>query len=100
MLYTFFKQLKLILIIFSLLFFAPNNCFAHHGGECNVSGPGLSGPIITIPAYTLPKGEKYFGAGINYTNFNTFSDSRLINSVLIFSLICLFINKTVLNIFC
>ncbi len=69
--------LRLILIICCLCFQLKAD--AHHGGEGNINGPGLVGPIITIPAYTLPKGTKFVGFGNNYTNFDTFTNSQLIN---------------------
>lgn len=68
--------LGLILIIFCLCF--QLNANAHHGGEGNINGPGLIGPIITIPAYTLPKGVKFLGLGTNYTHFDSFSNAQLI----------------------
>ena len=49
---------------------------AHHGGE-GITGVGVAGPIITIPAYTLPKGLKYINLITDYTNCNEFSDNKL-----------------------
>ncbi len=49
---------------------------AHHGCE-GVSGVGIAGPIITVPAYTLPKGLKYVNLLNDYTNYNEFSDNEL-----------------------
>ena len=73
----YFALKFLILIIF--YFFFHLNANAHHGGESTINGPGLAGPIITTPAFTLPKGTQFFGLGTNYTNFNTFSNTGLLN---------------------
>ena len=51
--------------------------WAHHGGE-GITGVGLAGPIITVPAYTLPKGLKFINLLTDYTNFNSFSNKKLI----------------------
>lgn len=51
---------------------------AHHGGGVSgVTGIGLAGPILTIPAYTLPEGKFLFGTGINYTHADRFSRSKI-----------------------
>jgi hypothetical protein len=50
---------------------------AHHGGEGGLSGAGIAGPIVTIPAYPLPKKSKFVSFITNYTNADIFSDSRL-----------------------
>jgi hypothetical protein len=64
-----------ILVVFlNLLLCLKSN--AHHGGE-GISGVGVAGPIITIPAYTLPKGLKYINLLTDYTNYNEFSDNKL-----------------------
>ncbi len=69
-------------------FFVDLNAFAHHGGEgitsvglssptAGIAGVNVAGPIITIPAYTLPKGLKFINLLTDYTNFETFSNSKL-----------------------
>ena len=64
----------LFLIIF--LYFLPAD--AHHGGEGGLGGgAGIAGPIVTIPAYALPKGSKFISLITNYTNADIFSDSQL-----------------------
>lgn len=68
-----FLYLK-ILLLFILSF--PISAHAHHGAE-GITGVGVAGPIITIPAYTLPKGLKYINLLNDYTNYNAFSDSKL-----------------------
>ncbi len=65
----------IVFLLISILAFQP--VWAHHGGE-GVTGVGLAGPIITVPAYTLPKGLKFINLLTDYTNFNTFSNEKLI----------------------
>lgn len=60
-------------LVFILL---QTSACAHHGGE-GITGVGVAGPIITIPAYTLPKGLKYINLLNDYTNYNEFSDNKL-----------------------
>ena len=72
--------MRFSLLIFCLtLLLNSMPAHAHHGAEGAFSGPGISGPIITIPARTMPKGRFFAGAGINYTNFDAFSDQSLIS---------------------
>lgn len=52
---------------------------AHHGGEVSLTGPGVAGPIITIPARTLPKGKFFIGTGINYLNFDQYTNSEILH---------------------
>ncbi len=75
-----FLNIKKYILFFVIIIFLTCNISAkaHHGGEGSVSGPGLVGPIITTPAFTLPKGVKFVGLGTNYINFDTFSNSALI----------------------
>lgn len=71
-----YNILRLILV-FSLLFIhTQTSVYAHHGGE-GITGVGVAGPIITIPAYTLPKGLKYINLLNDYTNYNEFSNNKL-----------------------
>ena len=67
---------RIIIIILLLLFGFHRPAKAHHGGE-GISGVGVAGPIITIPAYTLPKNKKYLSIFSDYTNFHEFSNSKL-----------------------
>lgn len=41
-------------------------------------GSGIAGPIITIPAYTLPAGKWAASARVEHISFRTFSDSELV----------------------
>lgn len=41
-------------------------------------GSGIAGPIITIPAYTLPAGKWAASARVEHISFRTFSDSDLV----------------------
>ena len=66
-----------LLVFISVFFICEGKVEAHHGAE-GLSGVGLAGPIITTPAYTIPKGLKYINSLTDYTNFNTFSNKRLI----------------------
>ena len=63
-------------IMATIYIFFTSPAYAHHGAE-GISGIGITGPIITTPAYTLPKKKKYIGIFTDYTNFNEFSDSEL-----------------------
>ncbi len=67
------------LIIIFISFTDKNIAMACNCGCDSINGPGLVGPIITIPAFTLPKGKKFIGFGINYTNFNSFSNTEFVN---------------------
>lgn len=61
-------KLKLIVLIL-ILFFSP--AVKAHGGGCacsSFSGAGLAGPIVTIPAYTMPAGMTSLGLGFGYKN--------------------------------
>ncbi|MDA0772134.1 MAG: transporter [Cyanobacteria bacterium] len=42
-----------------------------------LGGYGIGGPILTMPAYTLPKGKIVLGTGLQYNNFKQFSNSTL-----------------------
>ena len=68
---------RLLVLLFFLAFSIDTTASAHHGGE-GLTGVGVAGPIITIPAYTLPKKVKYINLLTDYTNFNSFSDQKLI----------------------
>ncbi|OGI18312.1 MAG: hypothetical protein A3B68_04560 [Candidatus Melainabacteria bacterium RIFCSPHIGHO2_02_FULL_34_12] len=68
-------KIRFIFPIF-LSFLFNGACYAHHGGE-GLTGVGVAGPIITVPAYTLPRNLKYINLLTDYTNFNTFSDQKL-----------------------
>ncbi|MBI3307971.1 MAG: transporter [Candidatus Melainabacteria bacterium] len=70
---------KLAISITLIIFSFNNHCKAHHGGEAYINGPGIAGPIITIPARTLPKKKYYISTGINYINANEFTNAELIN---------------------
>ncbi|MBI3591615.1 MAG: transporter [Candidatus Melainabacteria bacterium] len=66
------------LVVFILVFLLNTGIAnAHHGCE-GITGVGVAGPIITIPAYTLPKGLKFINLLTDYTNFDTFSNKKLI----------------------
>ncbi len=58
-----------------------SNSVAAHGGACGCSAGiqagGLAGPIITLPAYTLPKGVFSVSAGASYLNSGRFSQSQI-----------------------
>jgi len=69
-------HLTLVLVI--AFFISTNSSFAHHGGEGGLGGgAGIAGPIVTIPAYPLPKGSKFISLITNYNNADIFSDSKL-----------------------
>lgn len=71
-----FFHFVLLLIITTLYTISP--AFSHHGGEGGLGGgAGIAGPIITIPAYPLPKGSKFISLITNYNNDDIFSDSKL-----------------------
>jgi hypothetical protein len=58
-----------------------SNSVSAHGGACGCSAGiqagGLAGPIITLPAYTLPKGVFSVSAGASYLNSGRFSQSQI-----------------------
>jgi len=65
----------IVVILLNISFCFKSN--AHHGGE-GINGVGIAGPIITTPAYTLPKGLKFINTTSDWTNSNEFSDRKLI----------------------
>lgn len=67
------------LLLFSLYVLLSISCpaYAHHGGEGGLGGAGIAGPIVTIPAYPLPKKSKFISIITNYTNADIFSNSQL-----------------------
>lgn len=65
-------------IFYSAIFLIlPFIAFAHHGG--GGSNGLISGPINTITAMTLDRGQATLGASIQYTPFKPFSDAKLIS---------------------
>ena len=52
-----------------------------HGGNCGCSlGSSLgAGPIITMPAYTMPEGMFSLSIGSNYTNYGRLSSQQITN---------------------
>jgi len=73
------RIIKLVTVIILIILSSSTNCQAHHGGEASINGPGIAGPIITIPARTLPKKKFFISTGINYINANEFTNAELIN---------------------
>ena len=72
------KKLILLLFLTACLLSLTTNTYAHHGGEGGLGGGvGIAGPIVTIPAYSLPKGSKFISLITNYTNADDFSNGRL-----------------------
>lgn len=83
------KHTTLVIIIVLLVqLLLSLKTFAHHGGEgitsaglssptTGITGTNVAGPIITIPASTLPKGLKFINFLTDYTNFETFSERKL-----------------------
>lgn len=70
-------RVKIWVLIF--LFSISLRAFAH-GGGCACSsfrGAGLAGPIITIPAYTIPKGQTSLGLGLGYQNSGRLSADQI-----------------------
>ena len=70
------------LLAMTVAIISINNAQAH-GGGCACSsfrGAGLAGPIITIPAYTMPKGMTSIGLGLGYQNSGRL-DARQITKV-------------------
>ncbi len=71
------NQISRLVFSITVVLFAFGNCAkAHHGGE-GLSGVGIAGPIITVPASTLPKKKKFISIFTDYINFNEFSNSKL-----------------------
>lgn len=74
---VFFRKSFLISVAaISLLILSTATVSAHHGAETSVIGSRLSGPIITLPAYTLPEGKGFIGGGFTATRSNRFSLHR------------------------
>ncbi len=69
-------KLKKLLIITIISSFS-SAAFAHHEGA--IAGPGIAGPIITIPARTLPRGRAFLGTGIKYTHWGNFGPRKTAN---------------------
>src|SRR3990167_5616255 len=68
----------LVIILISCLVFYTFPAKANHGGEGGLGGGvGIAGPIVTIPAYALPKGSKFISLITNYNNADDFSNGRL-----------------------
>lgn len=68
----------LVIILITGLVFYTSPVKAHHGGEGGLGGgAGIAGPIVTIPAYALPKGSKFVSFITNYINADDFSNGRL-----------------------
>jgi hypothetical protein len=65
--------IKLLVVLLSC-FSAASACSC---GTEVLGGYGIGGPILTMPAYTLPKGKIVLGTGLQYNNFKQFSNSTL-----------------------
>lgn len=71
-------KIKSYLIIILLLCITILPSKAHHGGEGGLGGGvGIAGPIVTIPAYALPKGDKFVSFITNYINADNYSNNAL-----------------------
>lgn len=69
---------KNLIIVFFLFSYACLPSKAHHGGEGGLGGGvGIAGPIVTIPAYALPKGDKFVSFITNYINADDYSNKEL-----------------------
>lgn len=77
------KTLKLFLLLSLSSILITQDALAHGAGcACSALRPTtIGGPIITIPAYTMPKGTFSMGYGINFLN-NSRLGSRAIQRVL------------------
>ncbi|MDD9899030.1 MAG: hypothetical protein OXU45_08555 [Candidatus Melainabacteria bacterium] len=65
-----------MLISLLSLFFLSSPAWACTCGTETINAYGFGGPVLTIPAYTLPKGKLALGASLQYNNFNQFSSAR------------------------
>lgn len=72
-----FLIISLVLVsnLLALLFTEANACSC--GGAASLGGRGVGGPVITIPASTLPKGKVAVTAGWQYQNHNEFGRFHL-----------------------
>lgn len=68
------KTYTMLLLCLVCLFVLTN---AHADHPTIGFGSAVAGPIITIPASTLPKGTWSIGSRLEYTKFDAFSNSRL-----------------------
>lgn len=71
---TFFAHGR-CLALAAALAFAPALVRADHPAP--TLGLGYAGPIQTLSAYTLERGQTAFGARVGYDRFEAFSDARL-----------------------
>lgn len=66
-----------VYFLLSLVLLLPlpsNSCLCgSHYANLNAA----AGPVITIPAHTLPRNRFVFGYGMNFTNFGEFNSSKL-----------------------
>jgi hypothetical protein len=71
-------MLRLSNLLLVLLLFMSQSVHAHGGGCACGSATGLSvgGPILTVPAYTMNKGQASIGFGTLYTNYGRLSRSQ------------------------
>lgn len=70
------KKLFSLVLLSSLLVYQQATFACGCGSEI-LGGAGFGGPIITIPAYTLPKGKFALSAGLQYNDVDQFSTIRL-----------------------
>lgn len=68
------KTYAMLLFCFVVLFIL-GNAYADH--PTVGFGSEVAGPIITVPASTLPKGTWSIGSRLEYTKFDAFSNSKL-----------------------
>ncbi len=73
---TLTMMTKWCALLILMFFFASANA---HGGNCGCSlGSSLgAGPIITMPAYTMPEGTWSVSIGSKYTNYGRLSSQQI-----------------------
>lgn len=67
-------RIKLIIVLCFIFCLKVDACSC---GTEVLGGYGIGGPILTMPAYTLPKGKIVLATGIQYNNFKQFSSASL-----------------------
>jgi len=66
----------LLTLLFLFLFIPSGRALAMHGSVSSTTGQ--AGPVTTVPAHTAKKGSVYIDVTTEFINFDTFSESRML----------------------
>lgn len=80
---AFIHKMQKLFLALSFLVISMQASFAHGAGcACNALRPtAIGGPIITIPAYTMPKGTFSIGYGLNYLNNHRLNQKQILKVI-------------------